>query len=228
MNSVLPSKIPRATESIRVFVAESNQMASQLMEAVLQRHRPKFEIQAITSGASETLRELEKNKPDVALISSELQDGSLTGFRVLQQLRDTKSNTASVILLDSVDRGVLVDAFRSGARGVFTRSHSIDSLPKCICAVHAGQVWVTNEQVQMLLELVSRLRPFQTIKPGGMALLSDREREIVSLVVDGMTNEEISQKLYITEHTVRNYLCHIFEKLGLSSRVELVLYALSR
>lgn len=61
-----------------------------------------------------------------------------------------------------------------------------------------------------------------------MALLTHREREIVSLVAEGMRNEEVSQKLNLTEHTVRNYLCRIFEKLGISSRVELVLYALSR
>ena len=228
LNSVTHSTIPRITDRIRVFVAESNRVATQLMETALQRHRRKFEVQAITSGSSETLRELAKSKPDVALISAGLEDGELAGFRVLQQLRDSKSNTAPVILLDSVDRDLMVDAFRCGAKGVFTRTHSIDTLPKCICAVHAGEVWVTNEQVRVLLELVSRLRPFQAIKPGGMALLSDREREIVCLIAEGMTNDEISEKLRITEHTVRNYLCHIFEKLGLSSRVELVLYALSR
>jgi DNA-binding CsgD family transcriptional regulator len=58
--------------------------------------------------------------------------------------------------------------------------------------------------------------------------LTRREEEVVRLVAEGMRNEEISQQLAITEHTVRNYLCRIFEKLGLSSRVELVLYALSR
>lgn len=73
-----------------------------------------------------------------------------------------------------------------------------------------------------------RLRPLQIVKPGGMALLTHREQEIVNLVAEGMRNEEVSQKLNFTEHTVRNYLCRIFEKLGISSRVELVLYALSR
>jgi len=73
-----------------------------------------------------------------------------------------------------------------------------------------------------------RLRPLQVVRPGGTALLTHREEEVVRLVAEGMRNEDISEKLEITEHTVRNYLCRIFEKLGLSSRVELVLYALSR
>ena len=228
MNSVPHLAVPSRSGRIRVFVAEANQMASQLMETALLRHRQKFEVQTITSGSSETFRELEKNEPHVAVISAELQDGSLAGFRVLQQLRSSKSNTAAIVLLHSADRDLLIDAFRCGARGIFTRSHSIDVLPKCICAVHSGQVWFSNEQIELLLELVSRLRPLQVVKPGGMATLSNREREVLGLVAEGMGNEEIAQKLDITEHTVRNYLCHLFEKLGFSSRVELVLYALSR
>jgi two-component system, NarL family, nitrate/nitrite response regulator NarL len=66
------------------------------------------------------------------------------------------------------------------------------------------------------------------VKPGAMALLTRREQDIVRLVAEGMRNEEISQKLNVTEHTVRNYLTHVFDKLGMSSRVELVLYSLSR
>jgi DNA-binding NarL/FixJ family response regulator len=81
---------------------------------------------------------------------------------------------------------------------------------------------VNNDQIELLLKLIRRLRPSQGGKTGR------REEEVVHLVAEGMRNEEISKQLKITEHTVRNYLCRIFEKLGLSSRVELVLYALSR
>jgi DNA-binding NarL/FixJ family response regulator len=132
------------------------------------------------------------------------------------------------MLLNSVDRDVVVDALRCGARGIFTRAQPINVLPECICAVHHGQVWLSNQQIELLLELVSRLRPLQVVRPGGMALLSSRERQVLGLVAEGMRNREISEKLNLTEHTVRNYLCRISEKLGLSSRVELVLYALSR
>jgi DNA-binding CsgD family transcriptional regulator len=93
--------------------------------------------------------------------------------------------------------------------------------------VHRGEVWVSNDQIEVLLELVMRLRPLQIAKPGGMALLTRREQDIVRLVAERMRNEEISQKFDITEHTIRNYLTHIFDKLGMSSRVELVLYTLS-
>jgi two-component system nitrate/nitrite response regulator NarL len=228
IGSALDRPVRTSGERIRVFVAESSRLSSQLMEAVLQRHRRKFEVRAVSSGSTETFRELETNEPQVAIISAELQDGPLAGFQVLHKLRDSQSKTSTIMLLNSEERDLVVDAFRAGARGIFARTHSIDDLPRCICAVHQGLVWLNNEQVQFLLEQIMRLRPLHIVKPGGMALLTHREQEIVSLVAEGMRNEEVSQKLNLTEHTVRNYLCRIFEKLGISSRVELVLYALSR
>jgi DNA-binding NarL/FixJ family response regulator len=228
VTSVGPSSVAPRIERIRVLVAECNRMASQLMETVLQKHRQKFEVHAITSGASETFQELEKIKPDVAVISAELRDGSLAGFRVLQQLRNSKLNAAPVLLLNSVDRELVMDALRCGARGIFTRSHSIGILPKCICTVHSGQVWVDNEQIELLVQMLSRLRPLRVVNSEGMAPLTSREREVLGLVAEGMRNVEISHQLGVSEHTVRNYICHLLDKIGLSSRVELVLYALSR
>src|ERR1700730_1494944 len=213
---------------IRVAIAESSWMVSQLIESALKRCRKRFEVHAFAGGSDETFRIVEKTQPHVVLISSELQDGALTGFKVLQQLRDSQSRSLPIMLLDAADRDLVIDAFRTGARGVFTRAHSFSALPKCICAVHRGEVWVSNDQIEVLLELITRLRPLQIVKPGGMALLTRREQDIVRLVAEGMRNEEISRNLNVTEHTIRNYISHIFDKLGMSSRVELVLYTLSR
>jgi two-component system, NarL family, nitrate/nitrite response regulator NarL len=214
-------------QKTRVFVADSL-MNSQLIEAALKRSHYKFEVNAFAAGSDETFRELDKTQPEVALISSKLQDGPLTGFKVLQLLRESESKTSAIMLLDLADRDLVIDAFRTGARGVFTRAHSMNALSKCICAVHRGERWVSNDQVELLLDLVTRLKPLQITKPGGMALLTPREQEIAELVTEGMRNEEIARNLNVTEHTVRNYLSHIFDKLGMSSRVELVLYVLSR
>ena len=227
-SGVLDRPVPFPQERIRVFIAESTRMASQLIEGAFQKHRQKFDVHAFSGGSCETLRELERKQPHVAVVSSDLQDGPLMGFKVLHQLRDRNFRTCTVMLLNSSERDLVIDAFRSGARGVFTRAHSIDALPKCIRVVHGGQIWANNDQIELLLELVMRLRPLQVVRSGAKTVLTRREEEVVHLVAEGMRNEEISQQLRITEHTVRNYLCRIFEKLGLSSRVELVLYALSR
>ena len=228
MNSTEKGVTISQGETIRVTIAESSRMVSQLIESALRRCRQKFEVSAFAGGSQETFQELRKTEPDVALVSSGLQDGSLTGFKVLQQLRDSNSTTSTVMLLDMPERDLVIDAFRTGARGVFTRTHSFSALPRCICAVHRGEVWVSNDQIELLLELIMRLRPMQTVRPGAMASLTRREQDIVRLVAEGMKNEEISRNLNVTEHTIRNYLSHIFDKLGMSSRVELVLYTLSR
>lgn len=215
-------------EPIRVFVAESSRMASELIEATLGRNRQRFEVHSFGVSSLEIYREFEKCKPDVTLLSSSLQDGPLAGFKVLFQLRRATSKSAIVMLLDSEERDLVIEAFRGGAKGVFCRQNPSNFLPKCIRAVHSGQFWISNGQLQFLLELVSRLSPMQTMKPGGMDQLTKREWAVAQLVAEGLRNEDVALKLGISEHTVRNYLCHIFEKLGVCSRVELVLCALSR
>ena len=214
-------------QSVRVAVADATRMNSQLMVGALKRSHSNFEVHALTSNSSVAFRELQNYRPDVAVISAQLEDGPLTGFRVLHQLRDSESKIPAVMLLDSTERDLVVDAFRAGARGVFCRGYSFKALPKCIRRVHEGQVWVSNVELEFLLELVISLRPMKVRNTGGMALLTPRERDVVRLAAEGMRNQEISVKLNLSEHTVRNYLFRIFDKLGISSRVELVLYAFS-
>jgi two-component system nitrate/nitrite response regulator NarL len=214
-------------QTIRVVVADATRMNSQLIVGALKRCHSNFEVHALTSNSSHAFRELQNYRPDVAVISAQLEDGPLTGFRILNELRASESKTPTVMLLDSTERDLVVDAFRAGARGVFCRGYSFKALPKCIRRVHEGQIWVSNMELEFLLELVISVRPLKIRSTGGMALLTPRERDVVRLTAEGMRNQEISVKLNLSEHTVRNYLLRIFDKLGISSRVELVLYAFS-
>ena len=218
---------PIRPDAIRVAVIDANRMNSQLMATALKRCRSNFEVQELTSNSSVAVSELRNLQPDVAIISARLEDGPLTGFKVLHELRVADSKTPAVMLLDSTERDLVVDAFRGGARGVFCRGHSFNSLPKCIRQVHEGQAWVNNVELEFLLELVISLRPLKIQHTGGMARLTPRERDVVRLVAVGMRNQEIALKLNLSEHTIRNYMIRIFDKLGISSRVELVLYAFS-
>ncbi len=217
-----------ADERIRVLVAEASPMNGQLIAGALKRCRQQFEVVASTSTSTEAIRRLEDHPADVAIISSELQDGPLTGFKVLHQLRASRSKTAAIMLLDSGERDLVIDAFRGGARGIFCRMQSFKALSKCIRTVHKGQIWASNVEIEFLLEALAHFTPLQLVRSSGMNLLTPREEEVVRLVAEGMRNRDVAQKLNVSEHTVRNYLFRVFEKLGVSSRVELVLYALSR
>ncbi len=98
---------------------------------------------------------------------------------------------------------------------------------KCIRTVHNGQIWASNHELEFLLEAIVYSRPLHLSKIHSMSVLTPREEAVVRLVAEGMKNREISLKLNVSEHTVRNYLFRVFDKLGVSNRVELVLYALT-
>src|SRR5581483_5869088 len=132
-----------------------------------------------------------------------------------------------VLLLDSSDRDLVVDSFRGGARGVFCRSQSFKLLCKCISSVHQGQIWANTTELHYVIEALGQVAPLHIVNAKGKTLLSKREEEVVSCVAEGLTNREIARQLGLSEHTVKNYLFRIFDKLGISGRVELVLYALS-
>jgi two-component system nitrate/nitrite response regulator NarL len=215
-------------ERIRVLLINADNMLSELLVKALKNSRNRFDIEALAGSSTEVIRRLGKSKPHVALVSATLQDGPQAGFAVLQKLREARPETAVVMLLDLTCPAPVVEAFRQGARGVFCRVQSVNELSKCICAVHQGQIWASNEDIECLLQALARTKPVWLNGNGGMASLTRREEEVARLVADGLRNREIAESLGVTEHAVRNYLYRIFDKLGISNRVELVLYAVAR
>jgi DNA-binding NarL/FixJ family response regulator len=215
--------------SISVLIADADRMSAHLIADGLTRGRHDIAVVAVSNNSSETLRELEKSQPDIALINAHLEDGRLKGYHVLQCLQLRSPKTVAIMLIPDSERELVVDAFRGGARGVFCRLHSIKLLSKCVRTVHEGQIWADTRNLAFILEFLTQLKPLRHIKPGGgMTRLTPREAEVVHLLADGLSTRDISQKLALTEHTIRNYLSAIYDKLGVSSRVELALYAVAR
>jgi DNA-binding NarL/FixJ family response regulator len=214
--------------AIRCLVADTSRMTSQLMAAALRRSRnPKIEVALPTEFSSaDTTKEILSSRPEVALVSASLVDGPFAGYSVLRSLGSDVA-TRVVLLLEECERDLVIDAFRAGARGVFVRSEPSTLLPKCIQTVRNGHIWASNRELEYLVSAVASAKPFRPLKANGRNLLSKREDEVVALVADGLTNREVSERLRLSEHTVKSYLFKIFEKLGVSTRVELVLYALS-
>jgi two-component system, NarL family, nitrate/nitrite response regulator NarL len=215
--------------SISVLIADADCMSAHLIADGLTRGRHDIDVVAVSNSSEETLRELEKSRPDIALINVHLEDGRLKGYNVLQSLQVLSPNTAAIMLIPGSERDLVVDAFRGGARGVFCRLQPIKLLPKCIRTVHEGQIWADTRNLAFLLEFLVQLKPLRLVKPGGgIARLTPREAEVVHLLADGLSTRDISKKLALSEHTIRNYLSAIYDKLGVSSRVELALYAVAR
>jgi DNA-binding NarL/FixJ family response regulator len=209
---------------IKLLLVEHNLLSCQLMEAALQKYRHLSVVGSVIRPAEfmETYRRI---GPDVCIMSGSLKDGPTSGFRLSRELRKQNCDSRVVLLLESTEKSAVVEAFRSGARGVFCRDESFEALAKCIEKVYDGQVWANNAQLQYMVEsLADAAEPASK----GSNILTERELSLVQLVAEGRTNRDISRELHLSEHTVRNYLFRIFNKLGTSNRLELALYAINR
>jgi two-component system nitrate/nitrite response regulator NarL len=215
-------------ERIRVLIADDSRMSCHLLKSAIMRSRFVFDVIACATTRIEILQFLKTGQVDIALVNQDLADGPFMGFQIVNELRVSFPKTRVVLLLKSVPDDMIVDAFRSGAKGVFCRAEPLPSLCKCIRSVHQGQIWANSEQLHLLLEALISATPLRAANFQGRSLLTRREDEVVNLVTDGLSNKAIGQNLGITEHTVSNYLFKIYDKLGISSRVELVLYTLTR
>jgi len=217
--------IPAAenSEKIRVLAADSTRMSSQLLAEALAQDR-QFEVTGIEPKASSILEAVAQKKPHVVLVSSALEESSTLGFDLTRQVCAAYPQTRVVLLMDTSSRSAVVEAFRCGAQGVFSRTESSKTLAKCINNVHQGHIWASSAELQYLLDAFRESEPTRLVDSRGDAILSKREQDVVRCVAEGMSNREIANRLKLTEHTVKNYLFRIFDKLGVSSRVEVVLY----
>jgi DNA-binding NarL/FixJ family response regulator len=209
---------------IHLLLALKRGMGAELCAQALTR-KAGIQVAARAESTGEALEAVKTTRIDVALIGASLKDGPLSGLRTLQLIHEAHPNIRSVVLLENEEARVITSAFRAGAKGVFSLTDaSFKSLCRCVEKVHAGQIWANSSQLNELLAAYSRKAPLQVVSARGERLLTSREGEIVRLVEDGLTNRQISKELGLSEHTVRNNLFRIFDKLGVSTRVELALY----
>jgi len=210
-------------DHIQVAVFEPTQMACELLSRAIESSCDDIRVIAAEVG-SELRNDSEVKKTNVAVISLALKDDRFGGLKVLRRLVRERSNINCVLLLDEDNREVVIEAFRSGAVGVCERNKSYSQLVKCIRCVNRGQVWASSRQLRYVLEALAQGLPPLVTDSKGETLLSTREHEVASKVAEGMRNREIAELLCVSEHTVKNHLFRIFERLGISSRAELILY----
>jgi two-component system nitrate/nitrite response regulator NarL len=215
--------LPEKMQIVKVLAAESTRMNSQLLAEALSQDC-QLDVMGIEPKQALILAAVTQHKPHVVLISSSLEDSGTQGFDLARQISASHPETRIILLMDSSHPGSVVQAFRCGAHGIFSRAESSKSLAKCIHSVHQGQVWANSAELRFVLDALRSSEPMRLVDSGGEAILSKREQDVVRCVAEGLSNREIAASLGLTEHTVKNYLFRIFDKLGVSSRVEVVLY----
>src|SRR5277367_3205123 len=176
---VIPT--PGTAEKIRVLAADSTRMSSQLLADALAQDR-QFEVTGIEPKGSSILEAVAQRKPHVVLVSSALEESSTLGFDLTRQVCAAYPETRVVLLMDTSSRSAVVEAFRCGAQGIFSRTESSKTLAKCISSVHQGQVWANSAELRYLLDALRDSEPMRLLDSKGEAILSKREQEVVACV----------------------------------------------
>lgn len=216
-------KVPLITSPIRVLIGDSTHMNRELLKTALARYRV-LNVASCTNADEQVIATALQHEADVLCISYDASNG---GPSALRRITGSLPEKPVVVMVDECTERGVVEAFRAGARGVFRRSDSVPRLVRCISAVHSGQVWATSSDLIAVLQALSSAVSLGITAANGEELLTPREQEITRLVAEGLTNQEIGDALKISGHTVKNYLFKIYDKLGISTRVELILYAAS-
>jgi DNA-binding NarL/FixJ family response regulator len=202
-------------------------MQAQLLTSALRR-RSEFCISTCQVDIASILQSVASTPAKVFVLSLNRSVSVASQMAALRRVHLCHPAVAKVLLVDAYDRDLVVSAFRSGARGVFCISSTyFRLLCRCIQRVSEGQVWANAEQMRFLLDLISEVPSLRVLNSHGRQILTPREEQVVALVAEGLSNRDTARELKLSEHTVKKYLFRIFDKLGISSRVELVLYAVN-
>jgi two-component system nitrate/nitrite response regulator NarL len=212
---------PRAL--VRIVIANNHSILRAGLRSLIEGE-PDFRIVGEADCTKDTVAIVAQRKPDLALLDAAISESS--GLDALEQLRGFPASRV-ILLTTSVEPTFFVRALQLGARGVVLRDTAAPLLFKCIRVVMGGEYWIPRGVIPSLLQLLLRLPLAEGARPLRIGL-TDRERNILELVVAGHTNREISQKLTVTSDTVKHHLTSIFDKTGASNRLELALFALHR
>ena len=206
---------------VSIVVADSTRIHTQLLADAMNNDQG-LQVVATASNSSEVLAAAVRVPIDVVVLSHSLDNQPGRGTQVLREMRALRPQIKGVMLLDSSGPEVVLDCFRAGARGIFSKQERLETLCKCIRCVHEGQIWARGIELDHALEALANAPRIRATNHKGIELLSAREREVIQYLAGGMTNREIAQALGLSPHTVKNYLFRIFDKLGVSSRTELL------
>jgi DNA-binding NarL/FixJ family response regulator len=211
--------------TIRIVIADDHALFRDGLRMLLESERG-LEVVGEAADGEQAVKLARRHKPDILLLDWSMP--RLGGLDVLQDLAALSESVRILVLTASIENRQILEALQRGARGVVLKESATEVLLKSIQAVFAGKYWIGRERVSDLVEAVRSIAPSfrdEMITPRPFRL-TPREREIVAAVVAGFANKEIAQKFALSEETVKHHLTNIFNKTGVSNRLELAVAAI--
>ena len=226
----IPPNGDDSAKMIRIAIADDHPIFRDGLKHLLGQE-PDFQVVAEIGHGDDVLPAVEAEKPDILLL--DLKMPGTHGLTILQRLQLAGNGVTKVIVLTaSEEKSELVQAMKLGTCGIVLKQSPTDLLSKSIRKVYAGEIWLDSDTTAAVMQHFANgsddsvQPPPSNGRPRERSPLSQREREIVALVAQGFKNKEMAEKMFISEQTVKNHLHNIFDKLGVSDRLELALYAI--
>jgi len=215
---------------IRLLIADGHPIVLEGLRSVL-GHQPTLQVVGEASDGMEAIEKTVSLDPDVVLM--ELKLPRVDGLTVLRSIQARAGRSKVILFSSSENKEEFVEAMKLGCSGILSKDSSITLIEKSIQKVFAGEIWLDSNTTAAVIRQFASPTDFPAAHgPGNgkttreRAQLSQREREIIILIAQGYKNKEIAEKMFITEQTVKNHLHNVFDKLGVSDRLELALYAI--
>jgi two-component system, NarL family, nitrate/nitrite response regulator NarL len=213
---------------IRVVLADDHPIVRDGLRKLLSLEDD-IKVVGEASDGHEVLRVVQETHPDIVVL--DLRMPSLDGLGALQTLQTLDVKPKVIVLTASEDKNEFVQAMKLGCSGIVLKQTAPELIVKSIRKVFAGEIWLDSHTTAAVMRQFAQPTEMMGAQPARgreRSPLSQREREIVTLVAQGYKNREMAEKMFISEQTVKNHLHNIFDKLGVSDRLELALYAIHK
>lgn len=208
---------------LRILIADDHTIFRDGLKRLLESEA-EFQVVGEAADGAEALTLAQQLRPDILLL--DLAMPRMPGLETLRELSQRNINVRVVLLTAAIEKRQIVEALQMGARGIIMKDAATQLLLKGIRTVMEGQYWVGREAVADMVTYL-RDKASAAAAPARNFGLTKRELEILGTIVSGLSNKEIAQKFSLSEDTVKHHLTNIFDKVGVSSRLELALFAIN-
>jgi len=213
---------PSSSSPIRVVLADDHQLFRESVKRLLETDAD-ISVIGEASNGRDAVRLVARLKPDILLLDLNMPE--MPGLAVLRELAGTATPVRTLLLVADAEDSEVVDALELGASGVVMKHSATELLFRSLRAVMAGECWIGRDRVGHLLEKIRDRNKNAGPNPESGFSFTSRQLDILSAVASGATTRDISRQLKISPTTVKYHLSHLFDKAGVSNRVELALFA---